>query len=153
MDVRAAAPEDAAEICAVVRASIIALCGADHHDDPQILKAWLANKTPEDIARWIADPDNINLVVAQEGAILAAGCVTVGGEVVLNYVRPAERFRGASSALLTALEAAARGAGNLVCRLDSTATAHRFYQARGFEDCAPPTRKFGLTAWPMRKTL
>jgi hypothetical protein len=38
------------------------------------------------------------------GAIAAVGAVTDGGEILLNYVSPAARFHGASSALLAALE-------------------------------------------------
>src|ERR1700734_4557945 len=47
MDVREARFEDADEACLVMRRSIAELCGADHHGDPPLLAAWLANKTPK----------------------------------------------------------------------------------------------------------
>ncbi|QUD86123.1 GNAT family N-acetyltransferase [Phenylobacterium montanum] len=153
MQIRPARAAEAADICAVVRASIIELCVEDHHGDPEILAAWLANKTPENVARWLANPANINLVAVEGEAILAAGCVTTGGEVILNYVSPAARLRGVSTALLAALEDEARRQGCTACDLDSTTTAHRFYAARGYADRTEPVTKFGLTAWPMRKTL
>ncbi len=44
MLIRRARPDEAAEICDVLRRSIAELCGADHHDDPAILRRWLANQ-------------------------------------------------------------------------------------------------------------
>ena len=46
---------DAAEAaCAVTRQSITHCCVLDHANDAAILTAWLANKTPENLAAWIA---------------------------------------------------------------------------------------------------
>ncbi|HEX3993849.1 MAG TPA: GNAT family N-acetyltransferase [Acetobacteraceae bacterium] len=71
-----------------------------------------------------------------------------------NYVAPNARFRGASRALLAALEARAVERGNLRCTLFSTATAHRFYCARGYVDDGPPDRKFGTEGgYPMSTIL
>jgi GNAT superfamily N-acetyltransferase len=135
-----------------VRASITELCFADHKGDPDILARWLSNKTPENVALWLSNARNIILVADEDGAILGAGCVTVAGEVLLNYVSPTARFRGASSALLAGLEAAAREKGNARCTLDSTVTAYRFYKARGYLDAGAPGVKHVL-AFPMAKLL
>jgi GNAT superfamily N-acetyltransferase len=136
-----------------VRASITELCFADHKGDPDILARWLANKTPENVALWLSNARNINLVADEDGAILGAGCVTVLGEVLLNYVSPAARLQGVSSALLAGLEAAAREKGNVRCTLESTVTARRFYKARGYLDAGAPGVKHGLTTFPMAKAL
>ena len=53
-EIRDARPEEAAEIAALIRASITGLCARDHRDEPDALAAWLANKTPEAVAGWIA---------------------------------------------------------------------------------------------------
>jgi GNAT superfamily N-acetyltransferase len=53
MEVCEARPEDAQEACPVLRRSIIELCAADHGHDPELLAAWLANKTPENFAAWM----------------------------------------------------------------------------------------------------
>ncbi len=151
--IRPAAPDDADAICTVLRASILELCHADHRGDPEILGAWLANKTPETVSRWLANPETVILVAVEGPRLAAAGCVTRSGEVVLNYVAPDARFRGVSSAMLAALEAQARAQENEVCRLDSTTTAHRFYRSRGYRDTGPPGRTFGLTSFPMIKPL
>src|SRR5215469_2533132 len=117
MEVRQATIADASDICDAVRASIIELCFADHRGDPQILARWLANKTPENVSRWLSNARNINLVAVEGGAVLAAGCVTVSGEIILNYVSPAAQFQGVSSALLAHMEMAAREHGNRRCTL------------------------------------
>lgn len=100
-----------------------------------------------------ANPNNVNLVVRESDTILSVGCVTTAGEIILNYVSPAARFRGVSSLLLSRLEAAVLSAGNSQCNLESTVTAHRFYRERSYLDTDNPRQKHGLTTYPMRKTL
>jgi len=153
LHIRRAEPNDAADICRVVRSSIVELCFEDHHDDELVLSRWLENKTTENVLRWIANPNNLNLVAARKELMLAAGCVTVSGEIILNYVSPNARFKGVSSMLLAEMEAATSSAGGNACVLNSTATAHRFYQRRGYTERASPVLKFGLMTWPMIKRL
>jgi GNAT superfamily N-acetyltransferase len=152
--IRDAAPADAAAACEVIRASIAELCVADHHDDLEILKRWLASKTPENLAIWIADPGASMLVAVEDELVLAVGAVRNDGEITLNYVSPAARFLGASSALLAALEARAKERGNTHCKLLSTETAHRFYLDRGYVGRGEPQHKFGTSAsYPMTKPI
>ena len=137
-----------------MRRSIAELCGADHHGDPALLAAWLANKTPKVFAGWMRRADASYLVATERGAIAAVGAVTDSGEILLNYVSPDARFRGASSALLAGLEARAAGRGARQCTLISTETARRFYRARGYEEIGAPVRKFGMdSGFPMAKVL
>ena len=56
MKIRDARPEDAPAACRVLRASIIELCVADHGNDPTLMERWLANKQPDIVANWIANP-------------------------------------------------------------------------------------------------
>lgn len=153
MEIRRACIEDAAAICVVVRRSIEALCGADHHDDPILLARWLENKTPTTVERWIDNPANRTFVAVEGGEVLAAGCVTEAGEVVLNYVSPDARFRGVSRALLAAMEACARELGRREITLSSTATALRFYRDAGYVEAATPCAKHGVARHAMRKRL
>ena len=110
--IRDAAPDDAVAACHVLRESISRLCVADHRNDPAILNAWLANKTPEIVAAWATQKGNSLLLAVEGDAVLAVGSVTDAGEITLNYVAPAARFRGVSRALLKALEARAVERGN-----------------------------------------
>jgi GNAT superfamily N-acetyltransferase len=152
--IRDATAADAAAACEVLRASISELCVADHHNDPEILKRWLANKTPENLAAWIADSEASTLLAVKDDVVLAVGAVRNDGEITLNYVSPAARFRGASSALLVALEARAKERGNTHCKLLSTEPAHRFYLNRGYVGRGEPQHKFGTSSsYPMSKSI
>jgi GNAT superfamily N-acetyltransferase len=154
MDIREASPEDANEACAVLRRSITELCAADHRNDPNLLSAWLSNKTPETVAAWMRRADASYLVAVDGGAIAAVGAVTDSGEILLNYVSPAARFRGASRALLAALEKRAAERGAMRCTLISTETARPFYRARGYEEVGAAVMKFGMeSGYPMSKPL
>jgi GNAT superfamily N-acetyltransferase len=153
MEVRDAVPADAAAACAVLRRSITELCVADHRNDSDLLNRWLANKTPDMIKFWIAQPKNSLLVAVEGGTVLAVGSVSDAGEVGLNYVSPDARFRGVSRALLRALEARARERGNARCTLVSTETARRFYLSAGYVETAAPMETFGVRSYPMAKEI
>jgi GNAT superfamily N-acetyltransferase len=154
MEIRDAIAEDAPAACEAIRRSIIELCAADHGDNAEILARWLANKTPENVAAWIAKPDNSFLVAVDGAKIVAAGSLVDAGEITLNYVSPDARFRGVSHAMLEALELRAMERGNVSCRLASTETALNFYRARGYVETGPPTEKFGMhSGYPMSKAL
>lgn len=154
MQIRDALIGDAPAACAVLRRSITELCAADHGNDPAILQRWLANKTPEIVASWIAKPGNSVLLAVESATVLAVGAVTEEGEITLNYVAPEARFRGVSRALLAALETRAQAHGNARCHLHSTETARRFYHTAGYAEEGPPDGKFGARGgYPMAKTL
>jgi GNAT superfamily N-acetyltransferase len=150
MEIRNALTEDSPTICQVLRRSIAELCVSDHGNNPKILGQWLSNKTPENIAAWIAQSNNSMLVVVEEDIILAVGCVTNDGEITLNYVAPEARFRGVSRALLSALETRATERGNTRCALTSNETARRFYLTAGYVDEIPSVDSLG---YPMSKNL
>ncbi|MGA2291726.1 N-acetyltransferase family protein [Bradyrhizobium sp.] len=153
MKVRDAVPEDAAAACQVMRRSIAELCVADHRNDPEILQRWLSNKRPEIFVSWIK-PGNSLLVAVEDDSIIAVGCITDAGEITLNYVSPDVRFRGVSSAMLSALEARARERSLGLCTLASTETARRFYLARGYSEAGPADGKFGAASvYPMSRRL
>jgi GNAT superfamily N-acetyltransferase len=154
VNIRDATPEDAAAACEVLRASITELCVADHRNDPTILGRWLANKRPAVVAGWAADPEGSLMIAVEGDAVVAVGGVKDSGEITLNYVAPAARFRGVSSALLAALEARAAARGNTRCTLLSTETAHRFYLSRGYVDEGSPQGKFGTDfSYPMSREI
>ena len=152
MQIRRAAPDDAEAACQVLRRSIAELCAADHLGDPPTLAAWLANKTPENVRRWTA---NQHLFVAAEGgAILGVASLSPAGEITLNFVSPDARFRGVSKALVARIEEEAAKLGLAALRLQSTATARRFYAAAGYADAGAPVAGFGITrGYPMTKRL
>ncbi len=153
MEIRDAKADDARAAAQVLRRSISDLCAADHGNDPVILAQWLSNKTPENVASWMAMPNNSVLVAVEDDAILAVGAVTDTGLITLNYVSPDARFRGVSRALLRVLEARALERGSVRCTLNSTETARRFYLANGYVIDGAPVRKHGVGGYPMSKPL
>jgi len=152
MHVRRARVEDVEEACQVLRRSITELCHADHQGDAATLALWLANKTADNMRRWIAQH---HVFVATEGnTILGVGAIGSSGEIMLNYVSPDARFRGISKAILPRLERAACEFACGTTTLLSSATARRFYLAAGYAETEPPTLGFGVTVgYPMAKRL
>jgi len=152
MDIREACIEEAEEACAVIRRSITELCHADHQGDAPTLCLWLANKTAENMRRWIAQ--TYIFVAAEQGQILGVGAMNGSGEITLNYVSPDARFRGISKALLQRLELQASYLGIRSITLQSSLTALRLYESVGYRRNGPPTKGFGTTfCHPMIKNL
>ncbi|NKB60321.1 MAG: GNAT family N-acetyltransferase [Alphaproteobacteria bacterium] len=151
--IREANKGDVETLCGVLCASIRELCTADHKDDPETIARWTANKTPEHVAGWIADPRRTLFLAAREDQPAGVGCISDGGEVLLNYVAPAHRFCGVSRALLAHIEAVLVENGVTTARLTSTETAHRFYREAGWADVGEPEILFGLRGYPMEKDL
>ena len=152
--VRPANQVDVAEMSRVLLASITELCVADHGRSPERLASWTANKTPEGVGAMLASPGLRMLVAELDGRVAAVGAVVPDrGEVALNYVDPAARFRGVSKALLGALESELRAAGVVEAQLTSTLTARSFYQAAGWREDATPVACMGGEGHRMRKRL
>lgn len=154
MNIREAMPADAEAMSVVLIASITELCGDDHRGDPTAIAAWTANKSPKEIARWFANPANRLFVAEDSGGVIAVGGFQDSGEIILNYVAPAARFRGTSKAVLAHLEAAMRADGLTTVRLESTGTAHGFYLGAGWKDAGEATQKVcGVRCLAMTKEL
>lgn len=166
-----ASPAVAALACTVVRESIARCCAADHGNDPAVLGAWLANKTPAQFAAWLAAP----------GAMAWAACLGEGVDggvdggadadadadapmvgfalvlppatLALCYVVPEVLRQGVGRALLQAAEAEARRCGAAALVLDSTRTAQGFYRRNGYEPAGAAKVWAGLWGQPLRKLL
>ena len=148
--VRRAVQADAPAMSAVLIASITELCVADHNNDPAALASWLANKSPEGVGVWFANPANTMLVAEHDGALAACGAFNTSRKIILNYVSPRHRFAGVSKAMLQAMEA---GLGAGEAWLDSTKTARAFYRAAGWVEEGPPEPYRHVEGHPMRKLL
>jgi GNAT superfamily N-acetyltransferase len=154
IEIRDALAQDAEAATETMRRSITELCLSDHKNDPALLSAWLANKTPEIFRGWLNNRDQSYLVAVEAGKVVCVGAVTNAGHITLNYVSPDARFRGVSRAMVAALEQRAAERGNDECTLASTATALRFYKSCGYIEAGAAGRHFGTQSGvPMRKTL
>ncbi len=141
--VERATMDDAAAAARILRASIIELCVADHAGDPKRIAEWTANKTPENVAAWIAAPEGVVLLAKRDGAPAGVGATDGGGAVLLNYVAPEHVGHGVGGALLRALEAALAADGAALGRLASTKTAFAFYERHGWRPAAAPRCALG----------
>ena len=152
--VRPATTADAAAACEVLRRSIRELCVADHRDDERILAAWLANKTPENVRRWIATPSLFCVVAVEIGEVRGVGMVQRDGEIQLCYLVPEAQHRGIGKLLLRTLEAEAVRWGLDKVFLTSSLTAKAFYERNGYARTGEATAMRGLPpGFPMSKTL
>ena len=85
---------DAAEAaCTVTRQSITHCCVLDHANDAAILTAWLANKTPENLAAWIAAP-GAAAWGAYRGETMVGFALRAQATLALCYVVPDALHRG-----------------------------------------------------------
>lgn len=142
----------AADACTVVRQSITHCCALDHHHDAAILNAWLANKTPENLAAWMTAPGAMAWG-AYRGEVMAGFVLLTRATLALCYVVPEALHQGVGRALLCEAEAHARQAGVTVLGLESTLTAQPFYLRNGYEPAGAAQAWAGLQAQPMRKLL
>lgn len=151
--VRRAGAGDIAAMSRVLTSSIIALCAADHGNDPDAIAAWTRNKTQEGVAAMLANADLILFVAERQGAVGAVGAITRDGKIALNYVAPEMRFQGLSKALLARLEAELRGLGFAEGWLEATATARKFYEGAGWRADGPQASGRRVNGYPMKKRL
>jgi GNAT superfamily N-acetyltransferase len=152
--IREASALDAEDAVRVLRASIEELCELDHKRDPEILGAWLSNKTPQTFLHWLGLADEHVIVAELDAAIVGVGSVNRNGSVHLCYVAPGFQRRGVSAALLAALEERALAWGLSELVLTSSETALGFYLRQGYVPTGPrELTRFGMAAYPFRKAL
>jgi GNAT superfamily N-acetyltransferase len=137
---------------AVIRQSITHCCALDHRNDATILNAWLANKTPENLAAWITAP-GAAAWGAYRGERMVGFALLTHATLALCYLLPEALHQGVGRALLHQAETHARKAGVTALALDSTRTADAFYRRNGFEPVGAVQAWVGLKAQPMRKMI
>ncbi len=147
-----AAAADAPAIADLLVRSITELCVADHRNDSELLSGWLANKNTKTVMSWMDNPINILMVAVNNNQVRSVGCLARDGRIILNYVSPDFRFRGASKAMVRTLEKEARRIGLQRLTLDSTETAHAMYLAMGYADVGTTVTR-GIPAYQMAKDL
>ncbi|WP_420584878.1 GNAT family N-acetyltransferase [Ruegeria sp.] len=142
---------DVFDMSRVLTRSITQLCRADHHDDPQAIAKWTANKTPASIREWITSGSQ--LWVAEEAGQVAA----VGGlreaEITLLYIDPEFVGQGIGAALLHRLEQELAFAGHLEARLEATRTAQEFYRRHGWQPTGLCGARGDVSCFGMHKSL
>ncbi len=144
LEVRSARSGDSTDAATVMVRSITQLCMDDHQGDPYRIERWTRNKTPEIVARWIADPKLVMLVAVDGDCVVAVGGAMRPNHIILNYVDPSCRLRGASTLLMAELERRLSQAGANILHLESTRTARSFYRSRGWQEVGDTVDKSGM---------
>jgi GNAT superfamily N-acetyltransferase len=132
IEIRIAELDDAAAACLVLRRSISECCGADHGGRPEVLQNWLGNKTPDNVAGWIASPSNHTLVALRDGEVVGVSLLTQAGKLSLCYLLPEVQHLGVGKAMLQCQERQARQWGISVLRLHGTASGREFFARNGY---------------------
>lgn len=151
-NIRRAKPDDAEAACNAVRTSIEECCAKDHEGEKARLDAWLKNKSPENFRFWIQS-ENLYCIVVEERSRIVGFGMSATGELLLCYVSPEVRFRGAGKAMFQAIELWAATTGVPELKLESTRTALEFYRRNGFQECGPVVRFAGMEGQPMSKQM
>jgi GNAT superfamily N-acetyltransferase len=152
--IRQATPDDAPAACALLRRSIEHGCAADHAARPEVLQAWLGNKTAQNVATWFASPTNYAVVAQRQGGageaagqddgLVGLALLNQAGRLALCYVHPDFLRHGAGSALLEAIEAQARAWNISKVHMHSPASASTFFERLGYVNAGKDRSCFGL---------
>ncbi|MFC5478966.1 GNAT family N-acetyltransferase [Massilia suwonensis] len=153
IDIRKAAPTDAAAACALLRRSIEEVCEPDHRGRPEVLDAWLGNKTPATVAAWFGSPSNHAIVAERDGELLGLALLTQAGKLALCYVEPGALRSGVGRALLAAVEDQARAWEIRKLHLHSPESCASFYERHGYANAGIEKSCFGLECSLMWKKL
>jgi putative acetyltransferase len=150
--------EDAATFLAVHRASIHGLAASDY--PAEVIMDWAPLPvTDEALSQFLEGWDDELRIIAREGArAVGIGALSIENEeLTACYVAPADCRRGIGTAIADRLEELALSHGIAALELDSSTTARRFYEARGYEVIAQGKHMLSsgraMESLRMRKTL
>lgn len=148
IEIRQATPEDASAACMLLRRSIEEGCVPDHGGRPEILQAWLGNKTTQNVAGWFSSPSNFAVVAEAgmgEGRTLAGlALLNQAGKLALCYVDPAMIRSGVGRALLDAVEAQARAWNIGKLHMHAPSSASTFFERQGYINSGKDKACFGM---------
>ena len=144
IEIRQATPDDATATCALLRRSIEQGCVTDHAQRPEVLHAWLGNKTTQNVLTWFASPSNYAVVAEHEGQVVGVALLTQAGKLALCYVQPDTLRSGIGSALLGAVEAQARTWNISKLHMHSPASASAFFERHGYINAGMDKACYGL---------
>ncbi len=127
--IRNAVAADAGAITLVHKLAVEQLCAG--HYPPEQIRVWAVPRGVPPFEQTLAE--TLVLVYEREGAVAGFGQLDAeAGEITSLFVNPAHAGQGVGTALLTALEDAARRAGLARLRLNSSLNAAAFYESRGY---------------------
>lgn len=148
IDIRQATPNDASAACLLLRRSIEEGCVPDHAGRPEILQAWLGNKTTQNVLSWFSSPSNYAVVaecgVGESRELAGLALLNQAGKLALCYVHPAMLKSGVGAALLAAVEAKARAWNISKLYMHAPSSASAFFERQGYINSGKDKACFGM---------
>jgi putative acetyltransferase len=134
--IREMRPEEARAFLEVHHSAVRGLATADY--PPEVIEAWAPWPITDehvDFVRSNAEGE-YRLVAENGGRIVGIGCLVARKkELRACYVLPSASRNGVGTAILRALEHAARDQGATALDVDASLNAEAFYRSRGYEVC------------------
>jgi N-acetylglutamate synthase-like GNAT family acetyltransferase len=144
IQLRQATPNDAPAACDLLRRAIEDGCAADHGGCPDVLGAWLGNKTPANVQTWFSSPANHAVLAELDARLVGLALLNQAGKLALCYVRPDLVRTGVGRALLGAVEVQARQWNISKIYMHSPASATPFFERLGYVNAGKDKACFGL---------
>ena len=148
IEIRQATPNDAPDACRLLRRSIEEGCVPDHGGRPDILQAWLGNKTAQNVLGWLSSSSNHAVVAERDDGgtreLVGFALLNQAGKIPLCYVRPDVLRQGVGRALLRALETQARAWNIRKVHMQSPGSASGFFERQGYVNAGKDKACFGL---------
>ena len=133
---RPATLEDAEAIAELISKSITELCDLDHQNNETELADWLADIHTKAFVECIEE-NAIQYLALLGKKHVGFAAMNWQGEIVHLYVAPKQTQNGIATALLAALELAAREHGFNPIMVATTHSARGFFRTRGFIPTRP----------------
>jgi putative acetyltransferase len=131
IEIRAARPQDAAELAALFHASVRQIA-ALHYSEDQV-RAWSPDvPDPARFVTRITDGRTLLVASVRDGAILAYGDVEANGHIDHFYARPDAAGKGIARVLYDQLEKEARKFEVARLFVEASEPASRFFVKQGF---------------------
>ncbi len=124
--------ENINEVVALLKRSIIELCGPDYGNDKTILSERVKNKTEENVIKWIENKKTYSVTAVAGNSIVGFGLSNVDGEILLLYVLPEYNRKGIGRTIYQYIEKLLLQNNVTKIVAYSTITAKPFYTAMGF---------------------
>lgn len=134
--IRQMRPGEARAFLEVHHAAVRGLAAMDY--SPEVIDAWAPMPILDDhIEKIRSNPEKeLRLIAELDGRVIGIGSlIATNGELRACYVAPAASRRGVGSAIVGAIERAARERGAARLHVNSSITAEPFYAALGYEIC------------------
>jgi putative acetyltransferase len=125
---------DAAVLAEIFRRSVREVASRDYH--PAQIEAWV--RVADEHAAWSERVSARQVWVAESGGQVV-GFIQLDppDHIDLTYVHPGHQRQGVATALLAAVEAAARVNGVKVLHVEASITSRPFFAVHGFEVVTP----------------